>query len=98
MIAKGAKCHTIRANRHGHAVPGDMLRVYNGMRSKKCSKFFPDPPCLWVAPIRLLFDGDGLIGSIPNDVTPINDIDGFALADGFDSISDMSGFWTLKHG
>lgn len=97
-IAGGCKTHTIRPERRRHARPGEMLQLFTGMRSTSCVKIIPDPLCLRIEPVRIDFDAEGKIDQVQIDGQAVEDLDQFALADGFESLADMSGFWTLQHG
>lgn len=97
-IVNGSKTQTIRADRRRHARPGEMLQLFQGMRTAGCVKLIPDPLCTAVEPLLIRFDTEGKISSIEIDGVPVEDPDGFALADGFESLSDMAGFWVMHHG
>lgn len=97
-IADGSKSHTIRAQRTRHARPGEMLQLFTGMRTSSCIKIIPDPQCIRAEPISIWFDDNGAIREIRIDAEPVEDLDFFAVSDGFESLADMSGFWTLTHG
>ncbi|OJY33167.1 MAG: hypothetical protein BGP11_05445 [Rhodobacterales bacterium 65-51] len=97
-IEDGTKCQTIRAHRRRHARPGEALQLYVGMRTRSCQKIIPDPLCTSVERIRLAFDREGLIYSVIVDRQPVDNLDSFAVADGFGSIADMSKFWAAQHG
>jgi len=97
-IVDGRKTHTIRTDRRRHARPGEMLQLFTGMRSTSCVKLIPDPLCLRVEPIRIDFGAEGKIDQVQLDGQAVDDLDQFALADGFESLADMYGFWVLQHG
>lgn len=97
-IEEGTKRHTIRADRRRHARPGEALQLYTGMRTTSCRKIIADPLCTSVEQIQIDFDADGLIINALIDGQPVADLDEFALADGFESLSDMAGFWVMHHG
>ncbi|MBN2631573.1 MAG: hypothetical protein JXR75_13665 [Rhodobacteraceae bacterium] len=98
QIVAGSKRQTIRAPRRRHARPGEALQLYVGMRTTTCCKIIPDPLCAKVEPITILFDAEGKIDEIEIDRLPIDDVDGFAVEDGFESLSAMAGFWVMHHG
>lgn len=97
-IEDGTKCHTIRADRRRHARPGEALQLYVGMRTTSCRKVIADPLCTSVEQIRIGFAAAGQIAEALIDDQPVSDLDEFAIADGFESLSDMEGFWTMRHG
>lgn len=97
-IEDGTKRHTIRADRRRHARSGEALQLYVGMRTKSCRKIIPDPVCASAERIRLAFDKTGLIYSVIVDLQPVENLDSFAVADGFGCIADMSKFWADQHG
>lgn len=97
-IADGSKRQTIRAGRRRHARVGEALQLYVGMRTTHCVKIIADPLCVSVAPISIAFDNEGKIDRISIDGSPVHDADGFAVEDGFESLSDMAGFWVMAHG
>jgi uncharacterized protein YqfB (UPF0267 family) len=97
-IAEGHKAQTIRADRRRHARPGEMLQLFTGMRTAACRKIIPDVRCTAVAPVTIDFDPEGKIHAISIGTDRVDDLDAFALADGFESLSDMYAFWTMAHG
>lgn len=97
-ISTLVKRQTIRADRRRHARPGEMLQLFTGMRTRHCAKIIADPRCLSVEPIVLRMDSDGCIAEAEIGGQLIEDLDGFAIQDGFESLSDMSGFWVKSHG
>ncbi len=97
-IVDGSKTQTIRADRRRHARPGEMLQLFQGMRTAGCVKLIADPICTSVDPLLMWFDRGGAVAGIEIDRVPVEDPDAFALADGFESLSDMSGFWVMHHG
>ena len=97
-IEDGSKRHTIRADRRRHARPGEALQLFVGMRTTSCRKIIADPLCTSVEQIRISFADDGRISEALIDGQPVSDLDEFAIADGFESLSDMEGFWIMHHG
>ena len=97
-IEDGTKRHTIRLDPRRHARPGEALQLFVGMRTTSCRKIIADPLCISVEPIQIDFDAEGRIAAACIDDNPVADLDGFALADGFESLSDMEGFWVMHHG
>lgn len=98
LIVAGTKTQTIRAARPRHVRPGESIQLYTGMRSTTCLKIMPDPLCVAVEPVCLRFDQEQLIEAVEIDGAGVEDIDGFALRDGFESAEDMAAFWTKAHG
>lgn len=97
-IADGSKRQTIRAGRRRHARVGEALQLFVGMRTKHCVKIIADPVCVAVEPISIAFDSEGKIDQIRIDGSRVDDADAFAVEDGFESLSDMAGFWVMAHG
>lgn len=97
-ISTLVKRQTIRADRRRHARPGEMLQLFTGMRTRHCAKIIADPRCLSVEPIVLRMDDASCIVEGEIGGTPIKDLDALAILDGFESLSDMSGFWVMSHG
>lgn len=88
------KLQTIRGHRKRHAQPGEAIQLYTGMRTRVCRKLVtPDPICLSVRPIeiasRVNVDGSLLVG---------NQVDEFAIADGFESAEEFFEFFRIIHG
>lgn len=97
-IEAGTKTQTLRAvGRRKHAKYGDSLQLYCGMRTKHCRKIIePDPICSSRADVVLKFEFgeivDILIGSYK---LPVEDLDRFAVKDGFADVSDMTDYWHM---
>lgn len=89
FILDGSKDHTIRKERAGrsrHAVPGDKLYLYYGMRTKYCRKI-GEATCSSVQKIRISEEGIYLGGEIgtmgwnrPKETVMVQQ---FAWKDGF---------------
>lgn len=92
------KRQTIRAPRKRHARPGELLQLYQGMRTKHCRKIIADQVCTAVRPVRLWIargyvrfdDGGEAFG-----ITAM--LDDFARADGFLHWADLQAFWQTEH-
>lgn len=97
-IRDNIKLQTIRADRRRHARPGERLQLFTGMRTVHCEKICEDRLCLAVVPLLIDFDPVGLITKVTQDGHQVDDIDAFAIADGFECLADMSGFWVMQHG
>jgi hypothetical protein len=95
-IRSGTKAQTIRGRRiMPHAVPGDALQLYCGMRTKGCF-LIARATCREVSPIRIVLrtweieiDGEELT---PPEKARL------ARADGFHDWIEMRGFWRREHG
>jgi hypothetical protein len=98
-IRSGKKNHTIRANgKRRHANAGELLQLYTGMRTKHCRKILDkDPVC--DGSLEILIDVlPDRIDSIIVGGFPIEDLNGFAVSDGFESIAAMHKFFFEMHG
>ena len=95
-ILSGRKRQTIRAPRgdhRPHAIIGGPLALYIGMRTKSCRKLM-DAVCtnrrqivITSDPYRVIVNGK-----------PIEDVDDFAVADGFEGSADFYEFFAKVHG
>ena len=109
-IEIGEKTHTMRMPRTGrsrHARPGEQLQLYVGMRTKHCRKIIADQTCTFSVPMLIkaetvkgltfigIADESGRKPFIKTFETP-NDLDAFAVKDGFENIAAMTAFWA-KH-
>lgn len=98
-IKRGEKSHTIR--KHGkrrHARPGEALQLYTGMRTRNCQKILKvDPVCVFCESIDIDV-GPFAITAICVGGQPVDDLEAFAIADGFASLDDMHAFWLDFHG
>lgn len=97
-IRANAKLHTIRSNRKRHARPGEMMQLFTGMRTAHCKKICDDRRCTSVDELRIYFDARGNIEEVRIAARPVEDVHAFAVADGFESLAAMSGFWVMQHG
>lgn len=100
-IRAGTKTQTIRAFSAAgkrHVLPGRLIQLYTGMRTKACERIIADVVCVDVLPIHItMWDAyiDRItIGNVPRDVV---DLDAFARADGFRNLDDMSAFFREMH-
>lgn len=103
------KRQTVRGNRKRHALPGEPVQLYAGMRTKYCRKLLtPDPICLDVRHISIGLDSRStlLISSIEIEGVPLDfdEIEAFAVADGFGgplaggfARRRMGQFWLSKY-
>ncbi|GLS44423.1 ASCH domain-containing protein [Methylobacterium brachythecii] len=94
-ILAGTKAQTIRADRKRHARPGDLTHLFTGMRTKYCRRLGVSV-CIEATPIRMdlrqgvVFCNDGWIRSQ-------QDLDAFAVRDGFSCWDDLVAFWAAEH-
>lgn len=95
-VASGRKSQTIRAPRAGrsrHALRGEPVQLYTGLRQRGARKLVdPDPICIVSTYCAIREDGITL-GSLP----PIN-IDEFARLDGFSDFDAMKAWFRETHG
>jgi hypothetical protein len=106
-VEDGVKCRTIRQHRKaGNPSAGDRLQLYTGMRTKSCRKLL-DAICTRVRSIEI--DHLGVVlagrplfgGNAPaylGGVQPEQYDGDFAMADGFDSFTDMVNFFEKQYG
>ena len=101
LIESGAKRSTIRARRKNGYLPrqGDVLRLYNGMRTKAC-RLLREVAVTEVVPITIhtnaylgcadvILNGTRLTGG---------EVGELACADGFKSIREFADFFEQKYG
>ncbi|ESA37841.1 hypothetical protein N836_35060 [Leptolyngbya sp. Heron Island J] len=91
LIKSGAKQQTIRAPRKTrHAIAGEPIQLYTGMRTKACSKLIdPDPTCRAVLPISI----DGRQVLIKSTPLIGEELEQLAIADGFSSFEELAEFF-----
>mgnify|MGYP001202586895 CR=1 FL=1 len=97
LIREGVKRQTVRGYRDRHARPGEYLQLFTGLRTASATKIVEDPVCTEVLPVRIGF-ASGRIARIEVAGMPVLSLDGFAAADGFESLDDMTAFWLERHG
>ena len=90
LIVDGRKCQTIRAHRRRHALPGERVQLYVGMRTKQCRKIIDDPLCLKVANIGIWVPTKLEPAAIIQDGKRSYVTTDFAVADGFESVEDFT--------
>ena len=98
-ILSGAKRQTIRAiGRRRHAIPGETLQLYTGMRTKQC-RLVGTAVCVSAEPIAIHFAGPARIIFGWPKVYRIDGggLDTFAIADGFTDWPAMLAFWRETH-
>ena len=94
-ILAQTKDQTIRADRKRHARAGEVVQLYNAMRTRQCF-LIGVGRALMVAPIRLDFlrDAITLAGKTWSDAQTL---DKFSRLDGFDGWREMAAFWRENH-
>jgi hypothetical protein len=112
QIESGFKRQTVRGDRNRHARPGELIQLYQGMRTRSCRKLIPDPPCTGVDRIVIERQAVPITAIEINGVRLTDDeIEEFARQDGFapehlkgaaglDSHLarwNMAMFWSLNH-
>ena len=93
-VASGRKTQTIRAPRKsGHAIVGQAIQLYTGLRTKGTRKLCdPDPLCIVSTYCAIRED------SITLGNHPTVDLDEFARRDGFTDFADMKAWFNETHG
>lgn len=96
LVASGAKTQTIRAPRSAkspHAHPGDVLQLYEGLRTKAARKLVnPDPKCILSK--SCIIHRNSLF--LPGMAQPVPDL--FAQADGFEDFRELVAFIDKLYG
>jgi hypothetical protein len=107
-IEIGRKPHTLRGPRRRHARVGEVVQLYEGMRTRYC-RLIAAPLCEKFHGVYLKFSTYqafyffDVVEQVPGewkrigDLRPIDDPDRFAYSDGFDDIDDMGRFWRDVH-
>lgn len=98
-IRSGKKTHTIRRNgKRRHARPGERLQLYTAMRTKACAKILDkDPECIHACSVEIKV-GRAIILSIKVGGFKVENLQAFAIDDGFESLAAMHAFWLKFHG
>lgn len=92
------KRQTIRAPRQRHARPGELLQIYQGMRTKHCRKIIADQVCVEVRPIELFVALGYVRFTDTGEAFGITTmLDNFARQDGFLHWADLQTFWQAAH-
>ncbi len=96
-IRAGTKRQTIRAERKRMPVNGDKMRLQHGSRFKPQLIGFATAEL--VEPIRIDVEGGHLwLGGVHvEERSSAEDLDRFAVLDGFGDWADMRGFWRAEH-
>jgi len=99
-VKTGVKKSTIRGQRIGrsrHALPGEPLRLYTGMKTKECKKLLPNQICSNVQ--RIVIIQEPLVSVILDDfVLSAAAVEELAVADGFDDVETFAGFFRENYG
>lgn len=103
-VRNGRKRQTIRAIRKYPIVPGETLYLYTALRTKWTEKL-REVKCKSVQAITIYINS-GLIDvfetafdhTTRTTYTTIENLNGFAKADGFKDWEDMKAFWIAEHG
>jgi hypothetical protein len=93
------KRQTIRAPRKRHARPGELLQLYEGMRTKHCRRIIADQICTAVRPVHIWLAGRCAV-YLRDPLEFLRDpaeLDEFARADGFLHWPDLQAFWQAAH-
>jgi|GEM_PF-1396177 len=96
-ILAGTKSGTIRANGlRRHAMAGEQLQLYTGMRTKHCALIIRIP-CIAAPTIKLVFKGRTRVETSGVTLRKPKALDSFAFADGFNDFAEMREFWREEH-
>lgn len=96
-ILAGTKTGTIRADGlRRHAMAGEQLQLYTGMRTKHCELIIRIQ-CIAAPKITLYFKGRTRIETSGVVLRNPKALDSFALADGFNDFAEMREFWREEH-
>lgn len=96
-IQQGFKTHTIRAvGKRRHARVGERVQLYVAMRTKHC-RLIMEATCTAVQDCHLTFEGASLTKATVGGQS-VEDLDGFAVSDGFTDADEMGKFWAKQHG
>lgn len=97
LILSGAKRQTIRAiGRRRHAIPGETLQLYTGMRTKHCL-LIGTAICTAAEPITMWFAGEQSVEIGSRRYIAGAGLRKFAIADGFADWPAMLAFWRETH-
>lgn len=95
LIASGAKRQTIRADRKRHALAGEELQLYTGMRTRSC-RLIGRAPCVHVGPVQIDLRA-AIVETPEHRYSSETGLDVFARRDGFQDWYDMRRFWLAEH-
>lgn len=92
MIRDGRKRFTIRARRKYEDVPGDIMHLYTGLRTRGAMLIFR-VPCVKVEEIRLArFEGATVV-TVSSQPLDGGEMELLALNDGFETFAEMMEWW-----
>lgn len=91
-VESGAKPHTIRPQRKRPTVPGDMLYLYTGMRTKFC-RLLKKTVCTAVIPIEIKRNSVRLDGR----ELSLSEVEALARADGFPDAQTFFAFFATTY-
>ncbi|MGW9946969.1 hypothetical protein J2W92_002306 [Rhizobium leguminosarum] len=87
QIENMTKCQTVRADRARHAQAGEMVQLYQGMRTRNCRRIVADQICTANLPVQIKLSDmiDELIASIVVNGIQLHrdEVEEFACKDGF---------------
>lgn len=96
-ILAGTKGGTIRADGlRRHAMAGQQLQLYTGMRTKHCALILKIQ-CTAAPHILLVFRGRTRVEASGQVLRNTKALDNFAHADGFADFAEMRAFWRDEH-
>jgi hypothetical protein len=95
-ILAGAKRQTIRSPRKRHALPGEQVQLYTGMRTRHC-QIIGRALCAEVRLIRIGVEERWIEFSEIARITSRGALDQFAISDGFTGWEEMQAFWRANH-
>lgn len=96
-IRAGTKPQTMRNDRKRHARVGEEIQLYYGMRTKHC-RLIGRATCAAVTPVRIDFKRYQVFISGRGCLSGLEELDVFAVRDGFKNWADMRAFWKKEHG
>ncbi len=96
-ILDGTKIGTIRKQRKRHARAAEWVQLYTGMRTKYCARI-GSGVCQSARPIILSLDDAGVFyRDAMESIRDADDLDAFAVADGFADWDHLDAFWRVSH-
>lgn len=94
-ILAGTKRQTIRAERKRHALPGEQVQFYTGMRTRHC-RIIGRAVCSTVSPVTIAV-AEGWVDDDCGRMTDPYFLDAFAHLDGFTAWNALVTFWRKVH-
>lgn len=92
------KRQTIRAHgKRRHAITGDLVQIYVGMRTKHC-RLIGHSRCTAQRRVKLWYDPKGMTIMVDGKMLGPRQAKKFAQADGFEDQVEMAAFWRAEHG